>query len=148
MTGSYTERFSEAWQLIDVLYGDAVAANTESNTGYSSLANFQRVVIIIHPVDVNDVLDVDIEEALTTAGGSPQALASGGHDITIAIADTLPSVIELTTDELDVNDDYDCINVEVTTANTGGSGNEFVVEIWGMPNYLPAATTNLDSVTD
>src|SRR3990167_9628942 len=145
---SYTQRFSEGWQLIDYVLGAAVAANTETNSGYNALNNFHRVVIIIHPVALNDALDVDIEEALTTAGGSPQALASGGHDITVAIADTLPSVIELTTDELDVNDDYDCINVEVTTANTGGSGNEFVVEIWGMPNYLPAATTNRDSVTD
>ena len=145
---TYTARFSEQWELLDCTYGDAVAGTTETNSGYVSLANFQRVVIIIHPVDVNDVLDVDIEEGTSTAGAGAQALTSGGHDISIAIADTKPSVIEFTTDELDIVDGYDCINVEVIAANTGGSGNEFVVEIWGMPNYLPASTTNLDSVTD
>jgi len=145
---SYTQRFSEGWQLIDYVLGAAVAANTETNSGYSALNNFHRVVIIIHPVALNDALDVDIEEALTTAGGSPQALASGGHDITVATADTLPSVIELSMDELDVNDQYDCLQVEITTADTGGGSNYFVMEMWGFPRYLPASTTNLDSVTD
>lgn len=145
---SYTERFSEAWQCLAATYGDAVAGTTETNTGSVSLANFQRVVIIIHPVDINDVLDIDIEEATSTAGASLKPLASGGHDISIATADTKPSVIELRTDELDVEDGFDCLNVEATTAGTNNNGNEFVIEIWGLCNYMPADTTNLDSVTD
>ncbi len=144
----FTERFSETWELVDVLYGDAVAANTESNTGYSSLANFSRVVAIIHPVDVNDALDVDFEQATTTAGASAKALDSNAKDITVATTDTKPSVVEIRGEEFDVTNKFDCLNVEVTTANTGGNGNEFVVEIWGLTAYKPAATTNLDSVTD
>lgn len=144
----YTARFSEQWELIDVLYGDAVAANTESNTGYSALGNYVRTVIIIHPVDVNDALDVDIEQATTTTGTSAKTFDSGGKDITVATTDTAPSVIEIRHEEFDVAGGFDCLNVEVTTANTGGNGNEFVVEIWAEPRYKPAATTNLDSVTD
>ena len=145
---SYTERFSEQWECIDVLYGDAVAANTESDTGYNSLANFHRVAIIIHPVDINDNLDVDIEQAINTAGGSAKTFHAGDHDITVATTDTKPSVIEIQTEELDVDGGFDCLNVEVTTANTGGNGNDFAVEIWGLPRFGPASTTNLDSVTD
>ena len=145
---TYTARFSEQWELLDCTYGDAVAGTTETNSGFISLANHQRVVIIIHPVDVNDIFDVDIEEGTSTAGAGAQALASGGHDISIALADTKPSVIELTTDELDIADGYYTLNVELTTDSTNNNGNEFVIEIWGMPNYLPAVTTNLDSVTD
>lgn len=145
---SYTERFTEAWECLAATYGANVAHTTETNTGSVSLANFQRVAIIIHPVALNDALDVDIEEATSTAGAGLKPLASGGHDITVATADTKPSVIELRTDELDVEDGFDCINVEVTTAATAGSANYFVVEIWGLANYMPAATTNLDSVTD
>ena len=143
----YTENFTEGWELIDVVYGAAVAAATETNSGYNSLANFHRIAIIIHPVVLNDALDVDIEEGTSTGGAGAQALAAGGHDITVAAADTLPSVIELQTEELDVSDSYDCVNVEITTANTGGQGNYFVCEIWGYPRFKPAATTNLDSVT-
>lgn len=148
MAASYTERFSEAWQLIDVLYGDAVAANTESNTGYNSCRDFARVVIIIHPVDVNDALDVDVEQGTDTSGTSAKTFDSGGKDITVATADTAPSIIEIRPEEFDIANGFDCLNVEVTTANTGGSGNEFVVAIWGAPQYPPASTTNLDSVTD
>jgi hypothetical protein len=145
---SYTQRFSEGWQLIDHVYGANVAANTETNTGYNALNNFHRVAIVIDPVSLNDALDVDIEEALTTAGGSGKPLASGGHDITVAAADTAPSVIELSCDELDVDNQFDCLQVEITTANTGGNSNYFVCKIWGFPRFLPAATTTLDSVTD
>jgi len=142
---TYTARFSEQWELIDVLYGDAVAAATESNTGRLNLANYVRTVIIIHPVDVNDALDVDIEQA-TTSTGALTAFDSNAKDITVATADTLPSVIEIRNEEFAAG--YEYLNVEVTTANTGGNGNDFVVEVWGEPVYKPAATTNLDSVTD
>jgi hypothetical protein len=144
----YTKRFSEEWQLVDVLYGDAVAANTESNTGYNSVANFHRVAIIIHPVDVNDALDVDIEQGTDTSGTGAKTVDSGSKDIAIATADTKPSVIELRMAEMDVAGGFDCLNVEVTTADTAGGGSEFAVEIWGLPRYAPASTTNLDSVTD
>jgi len=145
---SYTARFSEQWELIDYLIGANVAQTVETNTGYNAITNFHRVVIIIHPVALNDALDVDIEQALTTAGGSPKAFHSSDHDITVATADTLPSVIEIAGEEFDVTGGFDCLNVEVTTATTAGNSNYFVVEIWGMPRFAPAATTNLDSVTD
>ena len=143
----YTARFSELYELIDVLYGDAVAAATESNTGLVDISGYSRVVAIIHPVDVNDALDVDCEQA-TSSTGTPKALDSNSKDITVATTDTKPSVIEIRPEEFDMANKYDHLNIEVTTANTGGNGNEFVVEIWGEPVYKPAATTNLDSVTD
>lgn len=145
---SYTERFSEAWQLIDHVYGAGVAANTETNTGYNSLANYHRVAIIIHPVSLGDALDVDIEQATDTSGTSAKTVDSGNKDIAVATADTAPSVIELRTAELDVSNSFDCVNVEITTANTGQNSNYFACEIWGMPRFKPAATTTLDSVTD
>lgn len=141
----YTERFSEAWELLDTIYGANVAANTESNSGVNLLANYVRAVIIIHPLSLNDALDVDIEQA-TTATGALSALDSNSKDITVAAADTAPSVIEIRNEEFSAG--YEYINIEVTTANTGGNSNYFVVELWGQPVYKPAATTNLDSVTD
>ena len=144
---SYTELFSEQWQLIDTVYALGVAANTETNSGAVAVNNFHRLVIIIHPMDINDALDVDIEQATSTSG-TLKSVDSGGKDITVATADTKPSVIEIAADELDVSGGYDCINVEITTADTAGDGNDFCVEIWGMPAYKPADTTLLDSVTD
>jgi hypothetical protein len=141
----YTARISEQLELIDVTYGDNVAAAAETNSGAVSLANYSRVMIVIHPVDVNDALDVDIEQAQTSSGALT-SFDSGSKDITVATTDTEPSIIEIRPEEFTAG--YSYINVEVTAANTGGSGNEFVIAIWGIPVYGPAATTNLDSVTD
>ena len=141
----YTQRFSEEWELIDTIYGVAVAAAAENNTGALLLANYIRTVIIIHPLDLNDALDVDIEQA-TTLTGALASFDAAAKDITVAAADTAPSVIEIRHEEFAAG--YEYLNVEVTAANTGGSSNYFVVEVWGLPVYKPAATTNLDSVTD
>ena len=134
--------------MIDFLRGDAVAAATESNTGYNAMMNYVRVVVIIIPVDINDALDVDIEQGTSTAGAGLKTFDAGSKDITVATTDTLPSFIEIRPEEFDVANAFDCLNVEVTTANTGGNANDFAVLILGEPVYKPAATTNVDSVTD
>ncbi|HUW11209.1 MAG TPA: hypothetical protein VM537_15875 [Anaerolineae bacterium] len=148
MAGEYTNRFCEQWELVDVVYGDAVAVNTETNSGYNSCAGYHRIAIIIHPVDVNDALDVDIEQGTTTAGAGAKTVGAAGHDITVATTDTAPSIIELCMDELDVDGGFDCVNVEITTANTGGGANDFACAIYGLPRFLPASTSNWDSITD
>lgn len=139
----YTERFSEVWSLLGQIR--AVAATTEQNTGYVSLANYHRAMIIVIPVSLTGALDVDVEQATTTGGSGAKTVDSGGKDITVAQADTTPSIIELRTEELDVTGLFDCVNVEVTPAAAG----YFWVGIWGgVPRFAPVSTTNLDSVTD
>lgn len=139
-------RFSEEWQLIDTVYALAVAANTETNTGYNDVSGMRRVVVIIHPMDPNDVIDVDVEQATSAAGAGAKTLHANAYDTSIAIADTKPTVIEIPADAYDVDGGFKFLNIELTTADTAGGGNDFLVEIWGHPHYLPADTTNLDSV--
>ena len=141
----YCTAFYEEWELLDYIYGDAVAANTESNTGAILLANYAQTVIIIHPVDVNDALDVDIEQA-TTATGTLSSFDSASKDVTIATTDTGPTVIRIRHEEFAAG--YEYLNVEATTGNTGGDGNEFVVEVWAEPVYKPASTSLLEEVAD
>ena len=140
----YTERFSEQAALLGTIY--CAASTGEKNTGYLSLENYNRAVVIIHPVNMNSqTIDVDLEQGTDTSGTSAKTFNSGGKDITIAAADTKPSVIEIRTEELDVDGGFDCINVEATPSGSC----TFVVELWGLePRYKPVSTTNLDSVTD
>ena len=139
----YTERFSEVWSLLGQIR--AVGATTEQNTGYVSLANYHRAMVEILPVSLTGALDVDVEQATTTGGSGAKTLDSGGKDVTVAQADTTPSIIEIRTEELDVTGGFDCINVEVTP----GAASYFWVNIWGgVPRFAPVSTTNLDSVTD
>lgn len=144
---TYTARITEQLELVDVFYGDAVAAAAESNSGVVDVSGYARILVVIHPVDVNDALDVDIEQA-ATATGALKTLDAGTKDITVATTDTKPSAIEIRPEEFDINNEYKYLNVEVTAGNTGGNGNDFVIEIWGIPKFMPAATTNWDSITD
>jgi len=139
----YTERFSEVWSLLGQIR--AVAVATEQNTGYVSLANYHRAMIIVIPVSLGSDLDVDVEQGTTTAGAGAKTVDSGGKDITVQSTDTTPSIIELRTEELDVTGGFDCVNVEVTPT----VASYFWVGIWGgVPRFAPVSTTNLDSVTD
>lgn len=148
MPGSYTERFSEEWELIDVVYGAAVAANTETNSGYNDMGNYHRIAIVIDPVSLGDALDVDIEQGTSSAGAGAKTVDSNTKDITVATTDTAPSVIEIQMEEMDVTNRFNHLNVEITTANTGGGANYFACKIYGLPRYGAASTTNWDSVTD
>jgi hypothetical protein len=139
----YTERFSEVWSLLD---NDVISsASSEQNSGYVSLANYHRCMIQIIPVSLGSDIDVDIEQGTDTSGTGAKTFDSGNHDITVASTDTAPSIIEITTDELDVTNAFHCINVETTPT----VASTYVVQIWGgVPRYAPVSTTNLDSVTD
>jgi hypothetical protein len=139
---------SEQWELLDLVYGAAVGANTETNLGYNDLGNYYRAAVIIHPVALNDALDVDIEQATDTSGTSAKSFDSAAKDVAVAATDTTPQFIEIRPEEFDIANKFDCLNVEVTTANTGGGSNYFVVELWAIPKFGPASTTNIDTVTD
>lgn len=143
----YTARMTEQWELIDTVYGANVAAATETNSGWNSVQGYYRLLIVIDPVSLNDNLDVDIEQATDTSGTGSKALDSNSKDITVASTDTLPSAIEIRMEEFDVDNDFDAIQVEITTAAGSGS-NYFAAKIYGLPDYAPAVTTNWDSVTD
>jgi hypothetical protein len=141
---SMTELFSETHALLAQINPASYAA--EQNTGYVSLANYHRAVIIIHAGVLGGDLDVDIEEATSTAGTGAQSFDAGGKDVTVHNADdNLVHVIEINADELDITDGYKCINVEATP----GAGSIFGVQIWGtVPRFAPVSTTGLNGVTD
>lgn len=148
MAGDYCERFTEEWELIDVVYGANVAANTETNSGWNDMGNYHRICIVIDPVSLGDALDVDIEQATDSSGTGIKTVDSNTKDITVATADTAPSAIEIQMEEMDVTNRFNHLQVEITTANTGGGANYFAAKIYGLRRYGAAATTNWDSVTD
>jgi hypothetical protein len=140
----YTARFSEQWELLASI--SPASYDAEQNTGYVCLANFYRAVAIIHCGVIGGDLNVDFEEGTTTAGANAQSFDTAGKDITkTATTDNNTiSVIEIRPEEFDIADSYDCINLEITPASAG----IFSAQIWGAPKFAPAATTNLDTVTD
>ena len=140
----YTERFSEAWEYLGGI--NPASHSAEKNSGYKSLANYERAVIIIHAGVLGGNVDIDVEQGTDTSGTSGKALDSNTKDITLTATtdDNTVSVIEIRPEEFDIANGFDCLNLEMTPASAG----IFSAQIWAQPKYKPAATTNLDSVTD
>jgi len=142
---SYTERFTEGAALLGVI--DPASHTAEKNTGYVSMANYGRAVIILHCGVIGGNLDVDIETAKDTSGTGAKTFDSGNKDTTkTATTDNnTVTVIEIKAEEFDVANGFDCLNVEVTPASAGIFG----VQVWGLePRYKPVSTTLLDAVVD
>jgi len=86
----YACNFTEAHELLAEI--NAAASAVENNTGYVSLANFHRAVVMVIPGTLGSALDVDVEQLPPrTAGAGAKAFGAtaGDHDITVALADTL-----------------------------------------------------------
>jgi len=142
---AYMERFTEHAALLATI--DPASYSTEQNTGYVSLANYHRAVVLIHCGVIGGNLDIDIEQATDTSGTSAKSFDSGGKDIakTATTDNNTVSAIEIRNEELDIANKFDCINVEVTPASAGIFG----VQVYGLaPRFKPVPTTNLDTVTD
>ena len=142
----YTERFSEVAAYLGGI--NPASYTSEQNSGYVSLANYHRAVIIIHAGVLGQNVDIDIEAAQDTSGTGPGSFDTASKDIllTATTDNNTVSVIEIRTEELDIAGGDDCINVEATPA---GASAIFGVQIWGLvPRFAPVPTTTLDSVTD
>jgi len=143
---NYTERFSEMAAYLGGI--NPASYTSEQNSGYLSLENYHRAVIIIHAGVLGQNVDVDVEEGTDTSGTGVQTFDAGGKDITLTATtdNNTVSVIEIRTEECDVPNGYSCINLEMTPA---GASAIFGAQVWGfVSRYKPVPTTTLDSVTD
>lgn len=145
----YTARFTEQVAFLDKLDPDSYAAAVY-DTGFNSLRDYHRAAIVLLVGDMTQgaTLDMDIEQATTTAGAGIKAITGKSiTQLTQAGGDSNTTVVvELRTEELDVDNAFDCINAEVTV---GTAAVEFALLILGLePRYPPVPTTNLEEVVD
>jgi hypothetical protein len=144
---SYTARFSENFELLGGLSPEAANGTVgEHNTGYVSLENYHRAIIIITAGEAGgaSTIDVDVEEATSAAGAGAQNIAGKAITQLVAADEGETVYIELRTAELDVNNDYSFINVEVTIAvNTFTSD----VKIYGfVPRFADVPVANIAEI--
>jgi hypothetical protein len=143
----YTERFSEVHAYLASIA--PAAYTTEQNTGYVSFANYHRGVILIATGTLAGNVDVDVEQATTTAGTDGKVFDAYGKDITLTATtdnNTL-SIIEIKSSEFDVAGGFDCLNLEMTPA--GQASCIFCAAIFGLePRFAPVPTTLVDTITD
>ena len=139
----YTARLSEQLYPLTVVHADSETAGTV-NSLCVNVAVYHRVWFVL---DVGDMvqgatLDAGLQQATTTAAAGVKAIAGKTiTQLTQAGGDGGDLIcIELQTEELDVDNEFDCVRFYVTVA---GAAVEYSAILYGCsPRFLPTPTTN------
>ena len=149
MTQAYTNRFTEVHQPGGVLVPDSYAVGLYP-TGYTSMANRQRAVLLLGVGEMQAASTVDCQlwQATSAAGANAKIVAGKAiTQLTQAGGDGDDLVaIELRTEELDVDGGFSFVQAVVTV---GGDASELsVVLLLGCTNYAPVPTTAWTEIVD
>lgn len=136
---AFTNRYTEEVALIHVSNESGVSA--EQNTGWISVANYQRVVIEIHAVTVGTSIDADVEIA-TDSSGTGVTNMTGKSITQLTAAGNV--AIEINSEEFNQsNTYYTHLQVETTPAGTC----DYVVLVKGIsPRFAPVTVANWSEI--
>lgn len=113
----------------------------EQNTGYVSVAGYQRITVLVHALVVGTTLDVDVE--IATASGGTNAFTLKSMAQLVAADDDTLVCIDIRADEMTnpsgaSANDYGYLNVEVTPS--GSATVSVLVLGWSATNApVPAS---------
>lgn len=145
---AYTERWSEVNEVLAHIPADS--ETVEVNSGYVYMGTKHRGVILISVGDMaaGATLDADLEQAQDAAGTGAKAITGKSiTQLTQAGGDgNQVVIIELRSEELDPDNGFEYINLEITPA-VGAV--EFAAFILGtVPRYKAVSTTNVAEIVD
>lgn len=145
---SYTELFSEVVEVLAHIPADS--ETTVIDSGNVLVENCHRVVALISVGDMASgaTFDVDLEQASSPAAGTRKAITGKSTtQLTQAGGDgNQVLMIELATEELDVNGGFEYVNLELTP---GTAAVEFSAFILGYSTrFKPVPTTNVEEIVN
>lgn len=148
---SYTQRFSEVHNPLIVVAPAVMSPAAEQISAYVSLQNYHRAVAVITlgAIAATGTVQVRLLQATSTAGagakGIPTTATQDKITTVLTTADASSTVvIELRTEELDVDNGFDCVAVayDVDTDTVALS-----ITLWGIePVYPPVASSVFNEV--
>lgn len=149
MTQAYTQRFTEVHENVGFSV-DTFAIGVHTAQAYRSMANHQRSVLIMLVGELGQGATVDLQmwQAQDAAGTGAKVipgkaitqLTQAGGDDNSAV------IIEVRTEELDVDGGFSYVNAILTVA--GGTAEVGAIGLFGCSNYSPVATTAWTEIVD
>ena len=141
----YTEKQSEVMYPLVYAHPDSYTAAARTSA-YVSFANYHRgwILLVVGEMAQGSELVLSLMQATTTAGGGPAKAFTPAKAITQLTqaggdGDDLICV-QFQTEELDVDNGFDCVAVLVTVANAAV---EYSWCLFGIvPRFQPVPTTN------
>jgi len=143
----FTERLSEVLYPLDADYADSHDAGTTDGT-YVSMQNYHRgwLVLNVGTMQATATLACSIRQATDTSGTSAKAITGKSiTQLTQAGGDGDQIIcVELRTEELDVQNGFDCVSVRVVVA---AAAVEYSYVFYGaVSRFNPTPTTNWTEV--
>lgn len=136
---------SEQVALLGVISPGALAAQAHAS-GYVSVKNFERILIIIQlgTLGALGTVDATLQQAKTSVGGDTKALAKTVTQLVKASNDDDQIMINVSAEDFDVSNGFDWLQVTVTI---GGAASGLSAVILGIgTRYGPARLHNAASV--
>ena len=151
---SYTERFSEVHDLLATLHPVSRGIAT-TDSAYVSLANYHRAVLCVNvgAMAGGATLGIQIRQATSVAGAGVKGIPTTVGQTKLITQLTQAGgdgnqnlIIELRTEELDVNGGFDCIGIRDVV---GGAAVLLSWELYGLePRYAPVGVANYQEIVD
>lgn len=143
----YTNRFTEGNRVDGDLHPASRAANTY-NTSYFSMRDYHRAVCI---VDVGSIpegatLDVKLQQAKDTDGTSVKDITGKAITQLTDADDNKIVAIELKTEELDVDNRFDCIRAQAVVGVDAIPCSVMIIRT--EPRFAAVGVSQLDEVVD
>ena len=137
----YTNRFTEVNILLDAL--DIRSHAGGESTEWVSLQNYHRAVVMVFCGALGGTLDVALWQATNAAGAGAKVIAGKAITQLTGADDYDQVIIELQTEELDVDNGFDHIRAQTTN----GAANVYGVYVFGVvPRFPPGTTAGWDEI--
>jgi len=152
---SYTAEVSELMYPLAIEYADSQAVGTH-NGAWVSLQNYHRAWLVLNVGEMQPgaTLDCALQQATGPAGGGAKAITSSKTGGAKAITQLSQAAgdgddlvcIELQTEELDVNNDFEHVRFQVVVA---GAAVEYSAILYGcIARFKPVPATNWTEIVD
>lgn len=144
----FNQRFTEGWTPIARI--NPASYNTEQNTARFAVGAYRRFVVIlmVGAITSTGTLDIDIEQSNAASGGTTKNVDGKSiTQLTQASGDSNKIVaIEIRSEELDVNNGFAWLNVELTPLTAASICGVLVLA--GEARQKPVSVANWDEIKD
>ena len=145
MSSPVTEYFTEGHRLSQIV--PASRTQAEILTAYVSMRDYGKAVALVQvgAIATNGIVNAKLIQATDTLGAGAKAITGKAITALTDVDDNKMVAIELDVSEMDVNNSFDCVALQV---NTGGNAAclTSALLIRYQPHLKPVGTDNLDDV--
>ena len=140
---SYTQRWSEDNAILERM--EPGGYNGTYNTAYVSVKDYHRVTVVLECGTLGGAVNMQLYQATDTAGTGAKIIAGKAITELTAADDNAIVIVELRTEELDVDNGFDCVMASIVPF---GMNYMSALVIGHQSRFKPVPATGIDEIVD